>query len=223
MDLTTRAGAGADLLDVIANSVHARGYAVVPHAFPPESVSGWFVHLKGLEPHAFRRAAIGRGDERQLNGFVRRDEVCWLDRSDLALAAWFAWVEELRLALNRRLLLGLFDYECHFARYPRGAFYRRHVDAFRGQVRSRVLSTVLYLTPGWQPGDGGELVLYGPDDRELERVAPVAGQFVLFLSEEFPHEVLPTRRVRYSLTGWYRVNAPAGLGATAGGVPPAGV
>jgi SM-20-related protein len=29
---------------------------------------------------------------------------------------------------------------------------------------------------------------------------------VVFLSEEFPHEVLPTATDRYSIAGWFRVN-----------------
>lgn len=29
---------------------------------------------------------------------------------------------------------------------------------------------------------------------------------MLFLSEEFPHEVLPASRERYSIAGWFRVN-----------------
>lgn len=186
-------------------ALHAQGYVVIADVFPPEWITAWFVYLKALEPARFRRAGVGRGDEHQLNRFVRGDEICWVSPADVPLQAWFQWVDELRLALNRRLFLGLFDFECHFARYPRGSFYRRHVDAFRGHQRSRVLSAVLYLTPGWQPGDGGELVLYDAADQPVTRVAPGAGRLVLFLSEQFPHEVLPTRRTRYSLTGWYRV------------------
>jgi SM-20-related protein len=34
-------------------------------------------------------------------------------------------------------------------------------------------------------------------------VAPVGGTLVAFLSERFHHEVLPARRERYSLTGWF--------------------
>jgi len=32
-------------------------------------------------------------------------------------------------------------------------------------------------------------------------------KMVLFLSEEFPHEVLPAMCSRYSLTAWFRINA----------------
>jgi len=31
-------------------------------------------------------------------------------------------------------------------------------------------------------------------------------RLVIFLSEEFPHEVLPANTHRYSIAGWFRVN-----------------
>ena len=58
----------------------------------------------------------------------------------------------------------------------------------------------------WQPDDGGALVIYDPanEQRELQRIQPEFGTLVLFASERFPHEVLPTRRQRLSLTGWLK-------------------
>ena len=51
----------------------------------------------------------------------------------------------------------------------------------------------------------GELVLYHPvSDEIMEIVTPDFGKMVIFLSEEFPHEVLPAQTKRYSLTGWFR-------------------
>jgi SM-20-related protein len=38
----------------------------------------------------------------------------------------------MRLALNARLFLGLFDFEAGYAVYPPGGFFTRHVDSFRG-------------------------------------------------------------------------------------------
>ena len=34
-------------------------------------------------------------------------------------------------------------------------------------------------------------------------VLPESGRLVVFLSETFHHEVLPTRRERWSITGWF--------------------
>ena len=70
----------------------------------------------------------------------------------------------------------------------------------------RVLSTVFYLNENWQPGDGGELAIYDAEDQLITRVQPVLNRLVIFLSEEFPHEVLPAKNHRYSIAGWFRVN-----------------
>jgi len=63
------------------------------------------------------------------------------------------------------------------------------------------------------PGDGGELALYHSDQshngersQSMLKVTPSMGTLVAFLSEEFPHEVLPTKRDRYAIAGWFRVN-----------------
>ncbi|HEK0779309.1 TPA: 2OG-Fe(II) oxygenase, partial [Proteus mirabilis] len=93
----------------------------------------------------------------------------------------------------------------HFACYEKGAFYKKHLDAFKENVTRR-LTTVLYLNDEWAPQDGGELVIYDLDDNQLATVAPQGGRLVVFLSEQFPHEVLPTHKERISIAGWFRVN-----------------
>lgn len=155
-----------------------------------------------------RRAGVGRAEDHELNREIRRDRVRWLDGSTLAQVQFLEAMEALRLEANRDLMLGLFDFEAHFALYEPGAFYARHVDAFRG-ARNRILSVVLYLNENWQAGDGGELALYrddAPDDEEPQQlVAPVGGRLVVFLSEEVPHAVLAANKDRYSIAGWFRV------------------
>ncbi|MDH5172415.1 MAG: 2OG-Fe(II) oxygenase, partial [Gammaproteobacteria bacterium] len=39
------------------------------------------------------------------------------------------------------------------------------------------------------------------------KVTPALGTVAVFLSEDFEHEVLPARRDRFSIAGWYRVNS----------------
>jgi SM-20-related protein len=63
---------------------------------------------------------------------------------------------------------------------------------------------VCYLNTDWAPGDGGELRLY--TDAMTVTVLPDYRKLVLFLSEETLHEVLPTNRERWSVTGWFRLN-----------------
>ena len=52
-------------------------------------------------------------------------------------------MDSLRQALNASLFLGLEDFECHFALYPPGAYYQKHVDRFRDDD-ARTVSAVLY-------------------------------------------------------------------------------
>ncbi|OJA07099.1 2OG-Fe(II) oxygenase [Halomonas sp. QHL1] len=156
-------------------------------------------------------AGIGRGQQHLLRKDIRGDAIHWLDRESAAQRRYLDAMSELQQALNHALFLGLFEYEAHFAHYPPGAFYQRHLDSFRGRA-NRVISTVGYLTPDWPSDGGGEMVIYHPDDpsQEVARVVPEAGTFACFLSETIPHEVLPTRCSRTSIAGWFRRNASLG-------------
>lgn len=98
--------------------------------------------------------------------------------------------------------LGLEDFESHFALYPPGAFYLKHVDRFRDDDR-RMVSAVLYLNDDWLPEHGGQLRMYLDESLEQD-VVPNGGCLVVFLSGDIPHEVLPATRDRLSLTGWFR-------------------
>ncbi len=194
------------VIEKTVQGLEKQGYIVLQNILPEALLNDLLQHLKSLDDEKFNRAGVGRENDFQLNQFIRRDEIHWLEGSHPVTRDYFSWIEQLRKVLNRHLFLGLFDYECHYAFYPVGAFYRKHLDAFRGS-NTRILSTVLYLNPGWLAGDGGELVIYHPSSGEiLEVIEPGFGKMVIFLSEEFPHEVLPAKNKRYSLTGWFRKN-----------------
>ena len=200
-----------DVFDLVADAIERQGYSILDGVVPLPLLDALFVQLCELPDAALNRAGIGREQDHQLNRFVRGDETLWLDPDDAVSGGFHAWMERLRLGINRRLFLGLFDYEAHYARYAPGAFYRRHLDAFAGGGSKRVLSTVLYLNPNWGADDGGEMVLYSENDQNvIARVQPCYGRLAVFLSERFPHEVLATRRTRYSIAGWFRVNGSLG-------------
>lgn len=209
-DDESRDAADALLFASIARGLRLDGFSVCPGALPETLQAALLDHLQGMSGQQFHRAGIGRQQHFGLEGSVRRDEICWINGESAAGLAWLAWTASLQRWLNRELLLGLFSFESHFAHYGPGDFYRRHVDAFKGEA-NRILSVVAYLNPAWQPGDGGELLLYttaGPI-----AVAPRLGTLVVFLSEEFPHEVLPAAGDRYSIAGWFRVNTSTTLRA----------
>ncbi|MBD1584627.1 2OG-Fe(II) oxygenase [Pseudoalteromonas sp. S16_S37] len=167
--------------------------------------------LEHLSQKDFYKAGIGRQEDHIKNEQVRRDKIHWLDNKDPKEALFLSYMQDLKSYLNRRLFLGLFSYECHFAQYEPGAFYKKHLDAFKGET-NRILSTVLYLNPNWQNTDGGELAIYDPQNHEqvLQIVTPNYGTLVTFLSDEFPHEVLAAKKTRYSIAGWFRVNTSVG-------------
>ncbi|PLW81196.1 2OG-Fe(II) oxygenase [Kineobactrum sediminis] len=191
----------------MAADLRDQGYTVCPNALPETLVNSLMAHLADLNTVRFQRAGVGRQEDHTLNKRVRTDAISWICDDFPAGSDWLSWTGELQRALNEQLLLGLFSFESHFAHYRPGDFYRRHVDAFRGGANRR-LSLVVYLNPDWQLAEGGELLLYtsaSPD--EMFRILPCLGTVVLFLSEEFPHEVLPATRDRYSIAGWFRVNS----------------
>lgn len=196
--------ASALSLDSLSDNLERHGWFVQADALPRDVARALAAYAKAVHEDSFHTARIGRGEDQQRNRFVRRDRIHWMDERDPVLAPWRAWTESLRLHLNRRLFLGLFSFESHLAHYAPGAFYRTHVDAFRGEA-NRVVSLVCYLNEHWLDGDGGELVLHTEDGPVT--VEPRHGTVVLFLSEEIPHEVTAARRDRWSVAGWFRVNA----------------
>ncbi|WP_028943850.1 MULTISPECIES: 2OG-Fe(II) oxygenase [Pseudomonas] len=148
-------------------------------------------------------AAVGRGPSQEVREGIRGDHIQWLEPGQAeSCDQYLNLMDSLREALNRGLFLGLEDFECHFALYPPGAFYRKHLDRFRDDDR-RMVSAVIYLNPEWLPEDGGQLRMTLKGDVEHD-VQPIGGCLVVFLSGDIPHEVLPAQRERLSLTGWFR-------------------
>lgn len=206
-DLTRRVPpADDDLFERIASGIETQGYVILPTALPSPVADSLLQYLSVLEEERFHQAQIGRGLEQTPNQFIRRDKIFWMEESHPNAKRWLDWTQQLKTYLNRRLFLGLFSFESHFALYHPGDFYKKHLDAFRGES-NRVLTLVTYLNMGWEPDQGGELVLYHPqDETEICKVVPTFGTLILFLSEEYPHEVLAANRDRYSVAGWFRVN-----------------
>lgn len=195
------------LLANIANDLLSKGYSINPMGFDTELAESLLQAYENLPSNALEHAGVGRSGSHMLNEFVRRDETSWISDSCTSTSRWIYWAEQLQTFLNRRLMLGLFSFESHFARYRKGQFYKRHLDSFKG-MSNRVLSVVLYLNKDWALEDSGELVLY-KDQLDIKgiKVTPSFGTLVVFLSEDFPHEVLKTNRDRISIAGWYRVNS----------------
>ncbi len=189
----------------IAAHLTTTGYIVLDAPLPPPLLEKLWLRCQHDEPSRFRAAQIGRGAQKQRQSAIRGDSIAWLEEENSSDQGYLAWMETLRAGLNAELFLGLFDYEAHYAIYAAGAGYAKHVDALHG-AKNRVLSSVLYLNADWHNGDGGELLLFAADGCTiLETLTPRLGTMILFLSETFPHQVLPSLTTRRSIAGWFRV------------------
>jgi len=199
--------------DALIASLAEQGYAVADRLFDPALITALAGELGAMEgAGTLASAGVGRAAGLRRDGDIRRAAIRWFDGGTEAERRFLGIAEQLRIAINRRLFLGLFDFECNFIAYPTGGFYGRHLDSLAG-ARNRVVSLVVYLDPGWQAADGGALRVWtAPDDEGPAAVefVPQAGRVVLMMSEEIPHEVLPAHRPRHAIAGWWRVNASTG-------------
>lgn len=151
----------------------------------------------------FDEARIGRGRSLQRREEIRGDSTCWIAPPVLpAERILLEQLEHLRLGLNARALLGLFELELHYAWYPPGAGYARHVDQPQERAQRQV-SLVLYLNEDWAAAAGGELRIFDAADHHRD-IEPIAGRLVCFLTRGREHAVLPTQRDRLSISGWFR-------------------
>lgn len=197
-------GAGRHIADALAGA----GYYVGESVLDASLTARLAMRARQLAVEgALQPARTGRGAGAATQSALRRDDTRWLDAesADVTERDAMHGVASLQADLNAALYVGARHAELHFARYAPGAFYRTHRDRFRDDD-ARVITLIFYLNDHWPADGGGELVLYADDGsgREVTRVRPSAGTMVCFRSEMFPHEVLPARAERLSLTGWLR-------------------
>lgn len=158
----------------------------------------------------FNPAGIGALNNNQINEGIRSDYTLWIDRErDPELSVWFDIADETIMKLNRYCYLSLSGFEFHFAHYPKGSFYKKHLDQFK-ERSNRLISMILYLNERWQDGDGGELKIFSENEPIL--VPPINNRCILFKSDKVLHEVLRSNVDRKSITGWL-LYKPAGLGS----------
>jgi len=185
-------------LEQLAN----KDYVFVDDFIPDQlyqQVQSYFQQL--LDESEFSKAAIGTNQQRQIESSVRGDFIYWLDKqSDDEIINLFDLFDETLLNLRQQMFLSVSDYEFHFALYPPQTRYEKHIDQFQGK-KNRVLSMLIYLNEEWEPGDGGELKIYGPG-ADTTLIEPLAKRMVMFKSDTVEHEVLLTQTSRKSITGW---------------------
>ncbi len=202
----------ADRIDALVGRLAADSYAIVDGFWDASLCAELQREALALadDPAAID-AGVGRGERRIRSGEIRRARIGWMDGTTPAQARFLVIADGLRTAINRRLFLGLFEFEAQLALTPVGGFYARHLDSFEG-ARNRLVSLVTYLDAGWQASDGGALRVWPPETSsagtpETIDILPERGTLVLMLSESVPHEVLQSSRARASIAGWFRGRA----------------
>ena len=161
-----------------------------------------------FEEDAFKKAAIGNRTNEVIEKAVRGDFILWLNESTAGEAEkiFFKKINDFVEYLNKTCFMGILQKEFHYALYPEGTFYKRHLDTFQNDDR-RKLSLVCYLNEqDWKPEYGGELVIYKENKglEEEEVVYPFPGRVVIFESQVLEHEVKPVKTERLSITGWLK-------------------
>ncbi|MED6321735.1 MAG: 2OG-Fe(II) oxygenase, partial [Pseudomonadota bacterium] len=153
------------IFENIVDDLVTKGFSIQEHGLPDFITQALLACQRSISEAEYQAAGIGRAENYQKAEKVRGDEICWITGSSSEGALWLSWCEAMQQYVNRSLFMGLFSFESHFACYEPGKFYKRHVDAFKGQG-NRVLSLVAYLNDDWTSEDGGELVLYA-DESDL--------------------------------------------------------
>ena len=177
-------------------------------------------------------AGMSKGDNKWNNSSVRGDLHLWLNERDKyatlcpQLCALLDKIQLLQTELNNTcrfdstktqvspLTLAHSHSRGHslkvqVACYPgEGARYIRHLDAFKGGADRR-LTVLYYINTEWRKGDGGELRLYNVGKGEGEEgkrgdidIEPLADRLLVFQSRVVEHEVLPSHKIRFSVTMW---------------------
>lgn len=185
--------------------IEQQGWSVQENFFNTELILKLKETLSSFRQQGLlKQAGVGREKKLHVEHAIRNDEIAWFDENNLNEYQEFflTTIRELQDAINEKFYLGLFELEIHFALYAPNSFYKRHLDQHKNQD-TRVITVICYLNESWEKDDGGELKLYLNDEKSVS-VLPHAGTLVCFMSAEFEHEVLPAKRERASVTGWFR-------------------
>lgn len=194
-----------ELFDNLIDSLAEQSYGVIDSFLTPPEITDLVILLRERQSAGrFKTAGIGQGNAQHVEVKIRGDHILWLEEHSTAPVeqVYFQKINELIQCLNRSCYLGLKDFEFHYALYPIGTFYKRHLDRFTTDSH-RKISVICYLNEDWKRENGGELVIYLPDKQPV-KIFPMGGRLVCFEADQLEHEVLPATHERLSLTGWLK-------------------
>ena len=199
-----------DQYEQIIEDLQKKKYSVVYDFFSAEEIE---IIRNGLltkyEEDQFKKSAIGNRVNELIESEIRGDFILWLNEAEAGLPekTYFNKINQLVDYLNRTCFMGILHKEFHYAVYPKGTFYKRHLDTFQNDGR-RKLSVVCYLNDeSWKKENGGELTIYTEENGTEKPIDlfPFPGRVVIFESQELEHEVQQVKNdKRLSITGWLK-------------------
>lgn len=191
-------------LDRVIDTLVEHDFCVEPGFFDAALINGLYQELKQrIDSQQLTEARVGKGAQQSRVVDIRGDAIHWLDGESEAQRQFMAIMDEYLQRLNHSLFLGLNELEAHFAHYPSGSGYQKHLDSFQNNNLRRI-TIVVYLNPDWDEADGGQLQIFD-GDKVIDEVCPKGGTLVSFISEKISHQVAITHKQRFSIAGWFRV------------------
>ena len=149
--------------------------------------------------HNSSKGLVIEGDQDKRNADIIFENMQWIN------ALTIGYIKTANY-MNFNYDLSIFDKEdVQFSIYKKNQFYGTHIDSspyYNNIAETRKLSLSLQLS---DPKDyeGGELILYGPDNQKKWTMLKSKGTVIVF-SSNILHEVTPIiSGTRYSLVKWY--------------------
>lgn len=175
------------------------GYAIVEDFITPHKMLQLNLELENRKVKGMTAAGTGNQIKPKYEG-QRGDFISWIEEGTLGVEQdYVKLLEQFMTYLNQTCYLGLIKSEIHFASYPSGSSYKKHLDAFQIDNK-RKISIITYLNNNWSVQNGGELVIYHED--KIIKILPIGGRMVCFESSKVFHEVFTSTIERNSLAGW---------------------
>ncbi len=195
-----------DKFEQLIEGMLENSYGVCDDFLDPTLVKRLKVRLQTLHnTQEMKAAGTGRKTGFRESAEIRGDVIHWLEAGvDVADNELLSLLQAFVSHLNQTCFAGINAQEFHFALYPTGSRYQRHLDQFKSDT-GRIFSLVLYLNDAWQETDGGQLRVYPSKHPEGLDIFPQGGRAVFFRSDQLEHEVIPSlERERMSITGWFK-------------------
>ncbi|QIV94208.1 2OG-Fe(II) oxygenase [Allofrancisella frigidaquae] len=193
------------LFEKVITDFFNEGYCVIDNWLSKDETSLLTAELAQLyQEDCFRKSAIGNKLNETVKRSIRSDFIYWLDETKHA-QSFFQKINNFIEYINKTCFAGIVTKEFHYAIYPKGAFYKKHLDTFQNDDR-RNISIVCYLNDAWQESYGGELKLYLPNGNL--NIYPACSKIVIFNSKKIEHEVktILSEVKRLSITGWLKTS-----------------